>query len=150
MRTLILLFVIAPLIARADVSVPSNATPLRAADGRIVDPRDCKYLKAAFKPAVADVRRLERLLPAALEALAAKQKGNVGGARGVLRHLATDKRFYVGVGGGMIAVHAHSPFPDERRDRCPPMIDDGGDSVWYIVFDPKTGEFSSFGTNGEA
>lgn len=150
MRALVLLFMTVPLLAQADVSAPPSPTTLRAADGHIVDPRDCDYLKATFKPTVEDVRRLERLLPAALEALALTQTRSHGGARGVLRHLAKDRRFYIGVAGGFISVHAHTPWPNEKDDLCPPEIMDGGDSVWRIVFDPKTGKFRAFGTNGYA
>jgi hypothetical protein len=146
---MLLVVVIVPIVTHA-VTAPPNSAPLRAADGRIVDPQDCGYLKAAFKPSVEDVRRLERLLPAALAALAAKQSDNDGGAKGVLQHLATDHRYYVGVARGVIVVCANSFFRNEPLGRCPPMINDGGDGVWYIEFDPKTGEFSKFGTNGLA
>jgi hypothetical protein len=69
-----------------------------------------------------------------------------------LHHLATDKRYYVGVrtdSGDAIRVFGFCHDLVEPQERCPPSIDDGGDCIWWIRFQSATGTFEDFGTNGE-
>jgi hypothetical protein len=101
-----------------------------------------------FMPAPADVGRLEALLPGAIASVANRNEESYASvmARRLLKHLATDKRFFVGVDRRYVDVRGFCPY-FVRGDDCPPRVDDGGDCVWFIRFDIKRGTFDQFHTN---
>jgi hypothetical protein len=148
---------LAPLLALADVSAPTPLPELSAADGVLLEKeqaRRCMRPARYFTPAVSDVRNLEKLLPAALKELAAEDSYRGAMAKQVLGHVATDRRYYYGVlspDDQMPVIHIEGvcmPLARQLKEKCPPMVYDGGPCVWYIDFRPKSGAFSRFVTGG--
>jgi hypothetical protein len=101
-------------------------------------------------PAAGDVRKLDARLAGAL--------GAVGGAyaasaKRVRARLATDGVWYIAtVAGGrrVIALRGFCASLTEGADKCPPMVKDGGDCIWYFEYDVARGTFNGFRTNGSA
>lgn len=114
----------------------------------LVDPRDCQYLGAAFKPSQADAQRIDKLLPGVLRVYAASNDYRGVAAKEVLAHFATDWRYYGGRRDGTIFVNGVCHDMSKSSTRCPPGYDDGGSCLWQIVFDPKTNTFSQFDHDG--
>jgi hypothetical protein len=136
--------------AFADTSAPApNARP-NPANGVILtaeQARTCAYdtHESFVTPSVADVKRLEAGLAAALSKLTGSS------AAQVLKRLDTDVRFYLGTSDGIIAVHGFcKDIAYHREGSCPPMVKDGGSCIWRIRFDTKRGTFDKFNTNGTA
>ncbi|HRV81217.1 MAG TPA: hypothetical protein P5218_07275 [Planctomycetota bacterium] len=123
----------------------------------------------AWTPTVAEVAQLERLLPAALQR-GVEAPESLGGASRpdwlrseipqILAHLPEYRRQYVGLvdaqGQRTILVRAFAgpgvdgSFPNEDWLQNLVIVDDGGFWYWQIEFDPKTGRFARFDSNGYA
>jgi hypothetical protein len=144
----------------ADVTAPRGRAVLEAGDAIVVDAKDagrCLGDKGQYvTPSAAEVRRVEALLPAAIAAVARREPFPQSLAEPLLKHLATDRRFYVGrVVGQKRYVEVYGRCRDfasgpREKLRCPPEVDDGGDCVWQIRFDVERGTFDRFQTNGIA
>jgi hypothetical protein len=163
MRAVALALLVAATPAFADVIVPSPTVRARPPSGRVVDgvilsvdrAHACFGMDdASFTPAAGDVKKLEALLPKAIAAIAAEGKPSfrTGMAKHLLAHLASDKRFYLGVepgGARYIVVKGFCADLAKGAD-CPPLVKDGGDCIWRIRYDVKRGTFDQFETNGVA
>jgi hypothetical protein len=109
--------------------------------------RETPTIEGGWNPSEADVRLLERHLPALLDLTSSACCSP--GAR--IAELDASHRQYVGVvvrGRRMIYVNA---FPVAHREEAhaPVVVCDGGTAFWGALFDPETATFSDLAFNGE-
>jgi hypothetical protein len=96
-----------------------------------------------WTPEIADVLKLERLLPAYLRRA----------HKPVWKRVASYKRQYFGlVKKGRWIVHASFFCDAHGKDwrSLPVIVKDGGDCYFEVEYDPKTGRFSQLAINGGA